>query len=202
MEIEVFTIDIIQDVLQAPAAVGSYRGEEISKYIEKVIKNIQPGKILVLDLVKALPLHYVFCQFAFGPLLKSIQQEFILPIVFKMHEHHKQCFFRGIVKYLDKDLPRIEAEKEFIDSGMFTILLFDGDHELKFISNLTPIEEDLLNLINSNSSMTQRDIIEAKEDIQPSDIIDSLRSLNRKGFIINLKDNSEIFYSISKIVIN
>lgn len=202
MEKKIITIDIIQNILQAPAAVGSYRGKEVHNFIENEINKLTSNSILVLDFKKALPLQYVFCQYAFGPLLKSLQQDTILPVVFRMHEHHKQCFFRGVIKHIDKDLSRDESEKAFVKSGMFTMILLDDNVDINFISNLTPIEEKVLNFINSTESISQRNIIEAKENCQPSDIIDSLRSLVRKGFILHLTDGREVYYSICQLIKN
>lgn len=202
MEKKIITIDIIQNVLQASAAVGPYRGKEVSDFLEHEVEKITSKSVLVIDIRKALPLQYVFCQYAFGPLLKSLQEGKSLPTVFKMHEHHKQCFFRGIIKYINKNLPRNESEKAFIESGLFTMILLDNSEDIQYISNLEPLENEILNFVNEAQSISQRDIIEAKTAKEPADIIDTLRSLDRKGFVLHTKNGIEEYSSIYHYIKN
>ena len=110
MEQKKISLDIIKDVLQSPVAFGRYRGEEVCKFIEDQLKKITTTTLLVVDIRKANPLQYNFCQYAFGPLLKMLQENKNenVPTLFQMHEHHKLCFFRGVLKYIEKSLPRSE----------------------------------------------------------------------------------------------
>jgi hypothetical protein len=198
MEQKLIAIDIIQNVLQSSVAVGRYRGEEVWKILDDQVKKITPTSLLVVDIRKANPLQYNFCQYAFGPLLKMLQENKNenIPILFQMHEHHKSCFFRGVLKHIDKSLPRSESEKAFVDAGMFTMIMLDGKNEIQYISNLSSLENEILSFVNELKSISEREIIEAKKERQPALIIDSLRSLNKKGFIVHLKNESDQYHSI------
>ena len=199
MEQKKITLDIIKDVLKSLATVGRYRGEEVYKILDEEIKKITPTTVLVVDIRKANPLQYVFCQYAFGPILKILQEyknENKL-ILFHMKEHHKACFFRGVIKYIDKNLPRNKSMDAFIESGMFTMIMFDGEDEIHYIANLSSLENEILDYINELESISEIEIIEAKKELyQPSDIIDSLRSLDKKGFIVHLKNGNDQYHSI------
>ena len=196
MESNLVTIDIIQNVLQSPVAVGRYRGEEVCKIIDDKANNISSLSILLIDIRKANPLQYNFCQYAFGPLINKLQHNKNVPTIFRMHEHHKACFFRGVLKHIDKNLSRNDSEKVFIESGMFTMLVIDSQTEVKFISSLSHIEEEILYLINHSKVISERDIIETKKEMQPAHIIDALRSLDKKGFILHLKNDTDQYHSI------
>jgi hypothetical protein len=181
----IIEIDIVQQILQSAVAVGRYRGEEVYHAIEKKIKEIDSLSLLRIDITKANPLQYNFCQHAFGPLIKVLQDSKTARAIFKMHDHHKACFFRGVLKHIDKALPRNQSEKGFVESGMFTMIMLDNQKEIQYISNLSPTDNEILALINDLKSVSERTIIEQKKETQPADIIDSLRSLDKKGFIIH-----------------
>jgi len=196
METKTIFIDVIQNVLQSPVAVGRYRGEEVCRILEDEVKNIKQASLLVVDMRKANPLQYNFCQYAFGPLLQKLQHDKSIPIIFQMHGHHKPCFFRGVIKYIDISLPRNESEKAFIESGLFTMILLEGENEIQYISRLSSLESEILSFVNETISISQREIIETKKEFQPEDIIDSLRSLDNKGFLLHLSDGNEEYHSV------
>lgn len=204
MEQKIISIDIIQSVLQSPVAVGRYRGEEVCKILDEQVKEITPNSLLVVDIRKANPLQYNFCQYAFGPLLKMLQgnQSENIPTLFRMHEHHKPCFFRGVLKYVDKSLPRSESAKAFVEAGMFTMILLDGKNEIQYIANLSSLENEILSFVNELKSISEREIIEAKKELQPAHIIDSLRSLYKKGFIVHLKNGEDQYHAIYQYLKN
>lgn len=200
MDQEKISIDIIKNVLQSPAAVGRYRGHEVSEFLNLQIKTILPKSILIIDIREANPLQYNFCQFAFGPLLKMIQKNKSenIPTIFQMQEHHRPFFFRGVIKYIDKSISRSASEQAFIQSGMFTMLMLEGKNTIEYIANLNFIELEILNFVNESSIISEREIIKAKKKIQAANIIDALRTLNKMGFIIHHNNSNDTYNSITQ----
>ena len=145
-------------------------------------------------------MQYVFCQYAFGPLLKTLQEKGSenKRIMFQMHEHHKICFFRGVLKNIDRTIPRNESFTTFIESDLFALLKIGNQTAIEYISKLTEIEKVLLNLINETGTISGRSIIESIKDFDPDSIVDSLRSLNFKGFIVHIKNEIDQYYSLNQ----
>ena len=192
------TLDIVEDVIQEPILTGRYRGIEVKEILEKYVDEMESNSLLVIDLRKALPLDYPFCQFAFGPLLKMLQDnksdcKFFL---YHMQESHKSCFFRGVMKHIKKDLPRSKSMEAFVEADMFTMIKVGESNEIKYVSNLNTIEQEILELIDEEKSISGRKISEKKKDIPFESIGSALRSLNRKGFIVHIKNNDDNYHSI------
>ena len=125
MKENTISVDIVSDIIKASYTGGRYKGEEVNKLLTNKIDELTASSLLIIDFQKANPLDYVFCQYAFGPILKMIQDN-SKPTIFKMQAIHKRCFYRGILKHIDKTVPRKtsveESEKIFIDTGVFTMI--------------------------------------------------------------------------------
>jgi len=203
MKENIILIDIVSDIIKAPYTGGRYKGEEVSKLLNDRITELTPSSLLLIDFQKANPLDYVFCQYAFGPILKVIQEN-NKPTIFKMQPLHKRCFYRGILKHIDKTLPRNtsmeESEKIFLDAGLFTMIATDGNEIIEFIGNLNSTDNLILKFINESHSVSERDIINAKKNFQPNKIIESLNSLNKKGFILNPQNGNDNYCSVYEIL--
>lgn len=194
------TLNIITEIVKSPSAVGRYRGEEVFEIVNQRVNDLSPDSLLIIDIREANPLQYVFCQYAFGPLLKVLHEKGSenKRFLFQMHEHHRSCFFRGVLKHIDKTIPRNESFNAFIESDMFTLLMIGEEKEIQYISKFNKIETDLLNLINEAENISGREIIDSKKLFDPDSIVDSLRSLNHKGFIVHIKNEIDQYYSINE----
>jgi hypothetical protein len=192
------SINLIQDIIKSPSAVGRYRGEEVFQVLERTINELDNYTLLIIDIREANPLQYVFCQYAFGPLLKILQENGSEKrrFIFQMHEHHKTCFFRGVLKNIDKTILRNESFPAFIESDLFTLLKIGNQTQIEFVSRLSELDRVLLNLINETGTISVRKIIESIKNYEPDSIVDSLRSLNFKGFIIHIKNELDQYYSL------
>ncbi len=203
MKENIISIDIVEDIIKASYTGGRYKGEEVYKLLIGIITNLTPSSLLLIDFQKANPLDYVFCQYAFGPIIHAIQEN-NKPTIFKMKLIHKRCFYRGILKHVDRTLPRNttieETEKIFLGTGLSTMIETGGMENIEFIGNLNSIDKSILKFINESHSVTERDIIDAIEEFQPNKIIESLSSLNKKGFIINPKNGSDNYCSVYEIL--
>lgn len=205
MKEKIISVDIISDIIKTSYTGGRYKGEEVNKLLTNKIDELTASSLLIIDFQKANPLDYVFCQYAFGPILKIIQDN-NKPTVFRMQPMHKRCFYRGILKHIDKTLPRKatveESEKIFFDTGIFTMISIVDKENVDFIGKLALNDSSILNYINESNSVSEREIIDAKKEFQPTEIIESLRSLNKKGFILNPKDGSDKYCSVYKLLKN
>jgi len=192
-------IDIVQDIIKTPYTGGRYKGEEVETVLKSRLSRLKASSLLILDFQKANPLDYVFCQYAFGPIIKEIQEN-SKPTIFKMQPLHKRCFYRGILKHIDKSLPRNSTAEEsrniFLSAGLYTIIEADGPEDIEFIGSLTDDESTILSFINERKSVSEREIIRAQEMLQPRKIVDSLKSLNKKGFILSPADAQDNYSSI------
>lgn len=200
---KLITVNIINDVVRATYTGGRYKGEEVNNFLDKKVDELTSSSLLKIDFEKANPLDYVFCQYAFGPVIKKIQGS-NKSVLFNMQQVHKRCFFRGILKYVDKSLPRNtspeESERIFQDAGLFTMLMIDKKEVVEYKGNLTLIENSILTLINNSLVVSERDIINSIKDAAPTDIIHSLESLIQKGFILNSKNEANNYLSIYKLL--
>lgn len=198
------TIDIIENVLQSPMATGSYRGEEVSETLNNTIKSLDTHELLVIDICKAFPLEYSFCEYAFGPLLKKLNENKAENklIIFHLLKDDEFCFFRGVLKHIDSSIPRhgsiSSAKSAFIESGMFLMMKYDNNNEIQYIAKLLKIEQEILTFVNEKEAVSGRGIIEAKKEFESETIVDSIRSLKQKGFIVQLEDGDDQYYSIYK----
>lgn len=192
------SINLVQDIIKSPSAIGRYRGEEVFQVLESTINELDNFTLLIIDIREANPLQYVFCQYAFGPLLKILQDNGSEKkrFIFQMYDHHKTCFFRGVLKTIDKTIPRNESFPAFIESDLFTLLKIGNQTQIEFVSKLNEIDKVLLTLINQAGTISGRKIIESIKDYDPDSIVDSLRSLNYKGFITHIKNEIDQYYSL------
>ena len=199
MNEKIISVDIVKDIIRASYTGGRYKGEEVSKLLNEKISELTPSSLLIIDFQKANPIDYVFCQYAFGPILKVIQEN-SKPTIFKMQSLHKRCFYRGILKHIDKTLPRNtsveDSEKIFLGAGIFTMIGTDGEDKIEFIGSLNSDDSSILSFINESHAVSERDIIDAKTDFQPTKIVESLKSLNKKGFVLNPKGESDKYSSV------
>lgn len=192
------TLDVVKEVIQSPVVVGKYRGLEVKEVLDNYTHELNSNSLLLIDLRKANPLDYIFCQYAFGPMLKMLQQknsDFKL-LLFQMHEHHKSCFFRGILKYINKDLPRSKSIEAFIDANLFTMIKVEELDEIQYISKLNAVELEILNYINEAKSISGRYIMEQKTTIPFESISSALHTLNEKGYIVHIKNEDDNYHSI------
>ncbi len=193
------TIDIIKEVINTSCAVGRYKGEEVSNFLKSHIDELMPTSVLQIDFSKAKDLDYVFCQHAFGSLIKTTQES-NKPTLFIMQQFHKRCFYRGILKHIDQGLPRNssaeESENVFVDAGMFIMMRIEEKDEIDFIGRLNSIDGSILAFINNAMTKSEREIIDTKKEFEPTEITDSLRSLSRKGFILTAANGSHNYCSI------
>lgn len=203
MKENIISIDIVKDIIKASYTGGRYKGEEVNKLLIDRINDLTPNSLLLIDFKKANPLDYVFCQYAFGPILKIIQEN-IKPTIFQMQLLHKRCFYRGILKHIDKTLPRNstleDSEKIVFGAGIYLMIETDIEEKIEFVGNLNSDDNSILKYINEIHSVSERDIIDAKKDLQPAKIIESLNSLNKKGFILSPQNGDGNYCSIYEIL--
>ena len=158
-----------------------------------------PSSVLQIDFSNAKDLDYVFCQHAFGSLIKTIQES-NKPSLFIMQNFHKRCFYRGVLKYIDQSLPRNssveESEKILINAGFFLMMKVAGNNKIDFKGSLSPADDTILDFINSFLRKSEREIIDAMKEFEPTEITDSLRSLSRKGFILAPANGNHNYCSI------
>jgi len=198
MEEKIVSIDIVSDIIKAAYTGGRYKGKEVEKILLDSIAKLNPSSLLIIDILKANPLDYVFCQYAFGSVLQMIQEN-NKPTLFKMQPLHMRCFYRGILKHIDKGLPRNtqieESKKIFFETGFFTMIK-TVDENIEFIGNLNSDDKSILNFINTKHKVSERDIIDVEKNLQPTQIIESLKSLNMKGFILSPMNGSDKYCSV------
>ena len=194
IEFEKKNLDIV-NLLNSAAVVGIYRGKEIYAEVEKVIDKISDNTLVLIDLRQANPLQYVFCQYAFGPLFQSLKNQRWQHkyVIFHMYDLHKPVFFRGILKYLGRELERKESENGFVAAGMYAKLVVGDDENIEFIGNLQENEEHLLNVVNDCKEITSIKAAE-KTGLTGEIVVDALRSLARKYFIVENSDKSDQAY--------
>ncbi len=84
----------------------------------------------------------------------------------------------------------------FIEADMFTMIKEGESDEIKYVSKLSTVELEILNLINEDKSISGRSISEKKKEIPFESVGSALRSLNEKGFIVHIKNNDDYYHSI------
>ena len=187
-------LDIVK-LLNSPAVVGMYRGIEIWTEIEKFMENVSDGTLILIDLRRANPLQYVFCQHAFGPLFQALMDRKWIQkyVIFKMYNFHKPGFFRGILKHLGSEYPRKESEAGFISANMHTKLIVGDKDLINFIGNLNANEQIILKVVNDMRDVTVRQVVQ-ESGLTEEAIVDGLRVLEEKYFIVVDKSGSVPHY--------
>ena len=190
-------LDIVK-LLNSPAVVGMYRGKEVWAEIEKLMDKVSDGTLVLIDLRQANPLQYVFCQHAFGPLFQAlISRKWIRRyMIFQMYNFHKPGFFRGVLKYLGNELPRKESESGFVAAGMYSKLIVGDEEKISFIGNLNTNEQSMLDVVNDSRQITSMKAAE-KTHLPGEIVVDALRSLAQKYFIVEHSDKSGQAYYYS-----
>lgn len=190
--------DIVKP-LNSPVVIGMYRGKEIWTEIEKLIDKISDDTLVLIDLRRANPLQYVFCQHAFGPLFKALKDQRWQHkyVIFQMYDFHKPGFFRGILKHLGSELPRKESESGFVTAGMYAKLIVGDEEKINFIGNLNTNEQTILDVVNEFKQITSMEAAE-KTDLAGEIVVDTLRSLVQKYFVVeHVDESSQAYYYYS-----
>lgn len=199
MDKKVISIDIVTDIISASYTGGQYKGREVFATLKEKIIGLEPGALFLIDFQKANPLDYVFCRYAFGPIIELIHQN-TKPTIFKMQQLHKGCFYGGILKHITGTRPKNKSPEEmeiiFNEAGFHTMIATDGNSNINFIGNIDSTDSSILNFINESHCVSSREIIDAKKEIKAEIIVESLKSLNKKGFIMNSQNGSDKYLSV------
>lgn len=189
----------VDEVLRSPIMVGQYRGEEVWGEVENTMEAVSPRTLVLIDIRKAMPLQYTFCQYAFGPLLEALHSNRWKDkyVMFQMYDFHRTGFFRGILKHLRVDLPRKESEREFVAAGFYLKLVIGDKRLITFAGNLTENQEQALLAVNELKEITSRQVID-KLSVSEESVVDALRFLVSKHLIVShepRKDSTPKYYS-------
>jgi len=192
----------IADLLNSAAMVGMYRGKEVWGEIEKKMNEVLDNSMVMIDIRKANPLQYEFCQYAFGPLFKAFNNgEWPCKyVIFRMYEFHKPGFFRGILKDLGTELPRRESEDGFVSAGFYAKLIVGDIDIISFVGNLDEHKSQTLSVINDMKDATARQMV-GKLSLPEEVVVDSLRFLVEKKFIVGpyaQENETPHYYSFHK----
>jgi len=187
----------IVSILNSPSAVGPYRGHEVWTELEKVMNLVADGTLVLIDLKRTEWFNSAFCEPAFGPIFKALMtrtwsQKYL---IFQMPEHHKRGFFQGVLKYLGKDVPRKEAENQFVAAGMYAKLMQD-DGSINFVGDLSDDERTILDLVNNKRAVTAKQMVQ-ESPLSAGEVVDLLRSLSEDKYFV-AKFGAEHFYSFYK----
>lgn len=175
----------VVDLLGSRAMVGMYRGKEAWSAVEKLLDEVTNNTLVLIDIRRANPLQYEFCQYAFGPLFEALnsgrwQHKYL---IFQMYDYHEPGFFRGVLKYLGKELLRKESEKGFISAGFHAKLIVGDEPFISFVGSLTENEERILGMVNEMKKVTAKQVVEILN--LPEEVtVDALRILLEKYFVI------------------
>ena len=196
IKFEVTNIDIVE-LLNSQSVVGIYRGKEAWQAINAKIEEVADTTLVKIDLRKANPLQYAFCQHAFGPLFEALNNKRWENkyIIFQLYDFHKAGFFRGVMKYLGKEIPRKESEIGFISADMSVKMIIGDQNEITFIGDLNQNEQRILEIVNEKKQVTVRDVV-GITGFPEETVVDSFRALAKKYFVTKPYNtsNSHILY--------
>ncbi len=183
----------IVTILNSTIAVGVYRGHETWTALQKVMDTIPDGTLILIDLRRVIWFHSAFCEPAFGPVFEALKDHKWRNkyLVFQIPYFHKTGFFQGVLKYLKYDVPRREAENQFVSAGMYAKLIED-DASINFVGRLSDDETTILAVVNKKQAVTANEVVQESQ-LSAEVVVDSLRSLEDKYFVA--KFASEHYYS-------
>ena len=107
-----------------------------------------------------------------------------------MHDFHKLGFFQGILKSFDIDVLREKSESEFISVDMCAKLILGDEESINFVGKLKASEKAILEVVNNLKQANAEQVIE-ESGLKPEDVVDALRSLVKKYFIVEHSDESD-----------
>lgn len=201
MEFHKKDVDIV-NLLGSAAMVGMYRGKEAWGEVEKQVDEVLDNTLVLIDIRRANPLQYEFCQYAFGPLFEALNSGRWLHkyVIFRMHDFHKPGFFRGILKHLGTELPRKESEKGFVSAGFYAKLVVGDEELISFVGGLTENQKRTLDVVNEMKEATAKQVVE-KLDLSEETVVDVLRFLVKNYFVVRPAaqvDTTPHYYSFYK----
>jgi len=178
-------LDISRDVLNSVALVGMYRGKEAWDAVERLMSELSDNTLVLIDIKRASPLQYEFCQYAFGPLFEALNSGRWLHkyVIFQMYDFHKPGFFRGVLKHLGTELPRKESEKGFVSAGFYAKLVIGDEKLISFVGSLSESQQRILDVVNEMKEVAAKQVVE-KLDLSEEIVVDALRFLVRKYFVV------------------
>lgn len=185
-------LDIIGDVLNSVALVGMYRGKEAWDAIERLMSELSDNTLVLIDIKRASPLQYEFCQYAFGPLFEALNSGRWLHkyVIFQMYDFHKPGFFRGVLKHLGTELARKESEKGFVSAGFYAKLVVGDEKLISFVGSLSESQQRILDVVNEMKEVAAKQVVE-KLDLSEESVVDELRFLVRKYFVVESDRESD-----------
>jgi hypothetical protein len=192
MQLTNMTINIdVVNMLNSPAVVGRYRGMEVKQQIERQMDETSNDFLVLIDLRKANPLQYEFCQYAFGPLIREINSNrwSNKHVIFQMQPYHESGYFRGVLKYLGTELSRKESEKGFVLAGFYTNLIIGDENCIRFIGNLNADQRKVLDEANRIKVITAKEVV-SNLGLSEEVVVQSLGFLVTKHFLMISESDS------------
>lgn len=202
MEFHKGDIDVVS-LLGSTAMVGMYRGKEAWGEVEKQMDEVADNTLVLIDIRRANPLQYEFCQYAFGPLFEALNSGRWLRkyVIFQMYDFHKPGFFRGVLKHLGTELPRKESEKGFVSAGFYAKLVVGDDELISFVGSLSENQQRILHVVDEMREVIAGQAVE-KSDLSVEIVVDALRFLVMKYFVVGpdvqLDPTPHYYYSFYK----
>ncbi len=203
IEFKINYIDIVR-LLNSPVVLGEYRGREVWLEINNQIESLPDGTLVWIDIEQALFINTAFFEPAFGPIFKTSERESWLRkyVMFQMKDMHKPGFYQGVLKYCGKDVPRREAEAQFINSEMYAKVIEGKRNQINFVGNLDNNEHEILDVVNKIGEANAKQVVEVS-NLTEEITVDTLRSLRDKHFIVEHENKSNKkchYYSFYKYV--
>lgn len=197
LQFEVLRKDIAE-VLRSKTLMGEFRGKEVWKRLREDLTKLPEYSLLLIDTTSALFLDYDFCKHALAPLFSDEELERQrLFVIFQLPASDRNAFFHGVLKHLAKPLKEYSHSQEtFVSHGLVCKILASPEGPLEFVGSLVEDEEVVLKAVN-DLKRARVDLLARTVHRAHEDVVDSVRSLVEKGFVIDFDGTHHEYYSFN-----
>ena len=191
-------VDIIDDVLIDEIALH-YIGQTLFDYLDKELSKHKTSTTFIIDITKANPIDYKFCEIAFGKFYTDSINNEELDFIFKSDKYNLRELITGILEYLKiRSSSDTNNEIDVFKENNLYLKYMNENNDLEYISNLSEDHYRVLNYINNKRTITSNEIQKSITKT-PEKTTSILNSLVKAKFVIREKES---IYSSIKININ
>jgi hypothetical protein len=197
MEFKDSFIDV-NELLNSNIAIGVYRGEEFSDKVFSKIDNTPVNILTTIDFTTPQFIDTAFFKLAVGPIMDKLKSSKYNNkyLLFKINNIDRNLLFAGIMSYFEIKTKLNNAEEIFVSKDFSIKLLIGNSKNINYIGKLNEHESLILDTIDKIKEATIG-LIQEKTKLEANIIVDNVRSLRDKYFLIEHEIEQNIYQYIS-----
>ena len=192
-------INVINDILTEPMAMGPRLGKEVNSVLNKMFDSYTELTLVHLNLRDSNPIDYLFTREAVRTIFSETNTSSHLDIIYYVESTYQRWnLIKGILYAINPDFsPEGSIEEQFLRQNLHMKLSISN--QIDFLANLSDNEKNILDEINKQKSIKTYDLIELfKSKIEVHEITSAIADLKSKKFVYCVGDKTtELLNSIN-----